>query len=224
MAMGYLLAIEGADGAGKATAAAAVARALIEGGRTATMLSFPRYTDTTGGWVLGEYLGGRIPRTVSPRAAAVLYALDRLESLATLEAAMVAHDVVVLDRYIASNMVYQASQVPLGEADALMRWIARLELDQFGLPAPDLSIHLATPATRARAQIAAKRRRSYTDDAFDAYEADEALQARVRANYAAAASAELLGRWATIDPFEHGEMLPPNTIAHAIVALLAPLR
>lgn len=220
--MGYLLAIEGADGAGKATAAAAVVRALVDAGRTATMLSFPRYTDTTGGWVLGEYLGGRIPRATSPRAAAVLYALDRLESLGMLEDAIAAHDVVVLDRYIASNMVYQASQVPADEADALMRWIARLELDQFGLPAPDLSIHLATPPDRARTQIAAKRRRSYTDDAFDAYEADDALQSRVRANYAAAAAAQLLGRWATIDPFEHGAMLPPDTIARNIIALLGP--
>ena len=218
--MSFLLAIEGGDGAGKGTAAAEVVRQLSAAGRSAALLSFPRYADTAGGWALGEYLAGRLPRTVDPRAAAVLYALDRLQSSDALRAAAAAHDVVVLDRYMASNLAYQAAKAPAGEAAALMAWIWALETQTFGLPAPDLNVFLATPVDMARRQIAMKQRRSYTDEVFDVNEADQALQARVRDNYAALAATEWTGRWKTVDTAADGAMRTPEDIAAEIVAAL----
>lgn len=215
-----LVAIEGGDGAGKATAAAEVARQLQAAGRSATVLSFPRYAETAGGWALGEMLAGKLPRVVSPRAAAVLYALDRLESRDVLMAAAGAHDVVVLDRYIASNLVYQASKGAPGDAAALMAWTWTLETDAFALPPPDLSIYLDTPIARARTQIAMKRARSYTDRTFDENEADLGLQARVRDNYSALAAADYAGRWvtvATMAAVAGGAMRTPTDIAAEIV-------
>jgi len=166
-------------------------------------------------------LGGKLPRSTSPKAAAVLYALDRMESREHLLATMAANDVVVFDRYVASNMAYQAAQVPADEADAMMTWIADLETGSFALPKPDLSVYLDTPAAIARGLILKKRKRSYTDDAFDAYEADTGLQDRVRTNYAAMAKAGLLGRWATVSTVADGASRLPAEIAAEIVALLA---
>ena len=216
--MSFLLAIEGGDGAGKATAAAEVAAQLVAGGTSATVLSFPRYAETLGGHVLGEYLGGRLPHAASPRAAAVLYALDRMESAGAITAAAASHAVVVFDRYIASNMAYQAAQVGAGEADTLMRWIARLECDQFALPIPDLNVYLDTPADVARGLILRKRKRSYTDDALDAYEADDALQVRVRERYEVMVAEDLLGGWMRVPTVAHDALRPPRDIAQAIVA------
>jgi dTMP kinase len=218
--MGRLLAIEGADGAGKATASALVVEQLRAAGRSATLISFPRYTETVGGWALGAMLAGTLPRAVSPKAAATLYALDRMESRDVLMAALEAHDVVVFDRYIASNMAYQAAQVPADEADAMMAWIARLETGAFALPAPDLSIYLDTPPAVARDFILRKRTRSYTDDAFDAYEADTGLQDRVRANYAAMVEARVLGDWLHVSTVADGALRTPADIAATIVAAL----
>lgn len=218
--MSFLLAIEGADGAGKATASALVVEQLQAAGRSAAVISFPRYTDTVGGWALGAMLAGTLPRGTSPKAAAVLYALDRMESRDHLMATMAANDVVVFDRYIASNMAYQAAQVPVDEADTMMAWIADLETGSFALPKPDLSVYLDTPADIARGLIRQKRKRSYTDDAFDAYEADTGLQDRVRINYAAMAAAGLLGHWATVSTVEAGASRLPADIARDIVALL----
>ncbi len=218
--MSFLLAIEGADGAGKATTSALVVEQLQAAGRSAAVISFPRYTDTVGGWALGAMLAGTLPRGTSPTAAAVLYALDRMESRDHLMATMAANDVVVFDRYIASNMAYQAAQVPVDEADTMMAWIADLETCSFALPKPDLSVYLDTPADIARGLIRQKRKRSYTDDAFDAYEADTGLQDRVRINYAAMAAAGLLGRWATVSTVEAGASRLPADIARDIVALL----
>ena len=217
-----LVAIEGGDGAGKGTTAAELVRQLAAAGRSACLLSFPRYGDTVGGWAIGEYLGGRLPRDVSPRAAAVLYALDRLESRGALLAAAAAHEVVVLDRYIASNLVYQAAKADPGEAATLMRWIWALECDSFALPPPDLTVYLATPIDRARRQIAMKHQRSYTDATFDRNEADVALQARVRENYAALAAANYSGRWVTVDTVRDGAMRTPDDIAGEIVGAIAP--
>ena len=217
--MSFLLAIEGADGAGKATTAAEVARQLAGAGRRAEIVSFPRYGDTIGGHVLGDFLAGRLPRDGSPEALAVLYALDRLESLGVIRAAMARSDVVVFDRYIASNMAYQGAKVAADRADALMRWIVALETGQFGLPAPDLSVYLDTPLDTARAQVAAKRRRSYTDLVYDQHEADAALQAAVRTNYARLTACDLIGSWITVRPLAaDGAMRPPADIATQIVA------
>ena len=220
--MSFLLAIEGADGAGKATASALVVEQLRATGRTADVVSFPRYTETVGGWALGEMLAGTLPRTVTPKAAATLYALDRMESRDVLLTALATHEVVVFDRYIASNMAYQAAQVPADEADALMQWIAALETGAFALPAPNLSIYLDTPADIARGLILKKRKRSYTDDAFDAYEADTGLQDRVRANYAAMVDARVLGDWQRVSTVSEGASRPPAEIAAEIVAALNP--
>ncbi|TXC69541.1 thymidylate kinase [Sphingomonas ginsenosidivorax] len=218
--MGFLLAIEGADGAGKATASALVVEQLLAAGRSACVISFPRYTETVGGWALGAMLAGTLPRPVSPKAAATLYALDRMESRGVLMAALDAHEVVVFDRYIASNMAYQAAQVPADEAGAMMEWIAALETGAFALPAPNLSIYLDTPADIARGLILKKRKRSYTDDTFDAYEADTGLQDRVRANYAAMTQGRVLGEWLRVSTVKNGASRPPADIAAEIVAAL----
>jgi dTMP kinase len=221
--MAFLLAIEGADGAGKATATAATVEALIARGLAAAAVSFPRYTATTGGHALGDFLAGRLPVPTSPQAAAVLYALDRFESREHLDEVAAANDVIVLDRYIASNIVYQAAKVPPDDAAAMMAWIVALETVQFGLPLPDLCIYLDTPLDIARQRIALKAKRSYTDRTFDENEADDALQVRVRDGYAALASGPLLGRWRTVSTVDDTASRAPATIAADIADAVMPL-
>jgi dTMP kinase len=124
--------------------------------------------------------------------------------------------VVIFDRYIASNMAYQAARAPEGEARALMEWILALETGQFALPRPALSIYLDTPWELAREMILKKAQRSYTDRSFDEYEADIALQARVRTNYESIVAADLLGPWKTVRASEGGEMRAPEVITSEI--------
>ena len=218
--MSFLLAIEGADGAGKATAAAAVVRALEDTGKRAAVVSFPRYNDTIGGHVLGDFLAGRSPHALGPREIAVLYALDRFESRAHIAEVAAENDVVVFDRYIASNVAYQAAKVDDADAPALIDWIVALETGQFALPAPDLSIYLDTPLDRARAQIAQKAQRSYTDRVYDEHEADTGLQARVRARYAMLCEGDSIGRWVRIATSSDDAMRHPDAIAAEIVAAI----
>ena len=219
--MAILVAIEGADGAGKATTARTLAEAVVASGRTATVIAFPQYGNTVGGVTIGHFLAGELPVPVTPHAAAVLYALDRFEWRDTILEAAASHDVVIFDRYIASNMAYQGAKLPEGEALAIMEWIAALETGQFGLPLPTLSIYLDTPWEMARAMILQKAQRSYTDRSYDEHEADAALQLRVRNNYEAMAAAGLLGQWAVVRASSDGVMRPPADIAAEILGLLA---
>ena len=218
--MTFLLAIEGADGAGKGTASAAVVDRLRASGRRAEVVSFPRYSDTVGGHVLGDLLAGRLPRGATPEAAAVLYALDRFESRAHVEQVAATNDVVVFDRYVASNMAYQAAKVAPDAADALMRWILALETAQFGLRLPHLSVYLDTPPARAMTQILQKRTRSYTDRALDENEADSALQFGVREAYRRMVDQDIAGPWVRIATMDGATMRTPDDIAGRIVAAI----
>ena len=218
--MGKLIAIEGADGVGKNTAACGLCDALKAAGRTALVIGFPRYGETVAGVTIGRFLAGDMPVPVTPEAAAVLYALDRREWLAKIVEARDTHDVVIFDRYIASNMAYQAARADASAARELMDWIARLELEQFALPAPTLSLYLDTPWDLARELILQKTQRSYTDRSFDEYEADIALQQRVRTNYETIVAAGLLGPWRVVQTSAEGSMRPREAIVGEITDLL----
>ena len=218
--MSLFLAIEGADGAGKATASAAVVDRLRADGKRAAVVSFPRYADTIGGHVLGELLSGRLPRGATPESQAVLYALDRYESRGHVADVAAANDVVVFDRYVASNMAYQAARVSGDEADRLMKWILALETGSFGLRLPDLSVYLDTPPARALDQILQKRQRSYTDRSLDENEADSALQLGVRDAYRSMVERQVAGRWITVATMTGETMRTPADIADEIVAAI----
>lgn len=214
--MSFIVAIEGGDGAGKATTAAAVVKLLGEAGVTTSTLAFPRYGDTVGGHVLGEFLSGRLPRPVSTEAAAVLYALDRLESRGVTADLAAQANVLVLDRYIPSNMAYQASKVPPDRSVAMMQWIWRMESDLFALPPPSLSVYLDTPLEVARELILRKRKRDYTDRSYDEHEADLDLQRRVRENYSLMVEQNLAGPWLHVETVRDGELRPVGEIAAEI--------
>jgi dTMP kinase len=215
--MGIIVAIEGADGVGKNTAATLLRETLAARGQRAEVIGFPRYGETVAGVTIGRYLAGDMPVPVSPRAAATLYALDRMEWRDAILAAVAANDVLIFDRYVASNMAYQGARVEADESRALMEWISALEIGQFELPRPALSIYLDTPWELARAMILQKAQRSYTDKSFDAYEADIALQQRVRANYEAIVAADLLGPWRIVHASADGTMRARDAIVADII-------
>ena len=215
--MSMLVAIEGADGAGKATAAENTRAALELRGITAAVISFPRYKDTVGGVTLGEFLSGRMSVPVTPMAAAVLYGLDRFESVDVIREAAQGHEVLIFDRYIPSNMVYQASKVAPEKAIALMRWIYDLETVTFEVPPPDLSIYLDTPLEAALRLMQLKDKRSYTDRQYDEHEADVVLQRAVRLNYSKIAQMQLAGPWKTVKTNRSEILRSPIEIAHEIV-------
>lgn len=218
--MAKIVAIEGADGVGKNTAAKGLCAALVAAGQRATIIGFPRYGETAAGVTIGRILAGEMPVPVSAHAAATLYALDRFEWRDQIAEAAANHDVLIFDRYIASNMAYQGARVAPEAARDLMDWILTLESGQFALPKPDLSFYLDTPWTLARQLILQKAQRSYTNRSFDEYEADVALQQRVRQNYETIVAAGLLAPWRVVLASAEGAMRPREAIVAEMMAAL----
>ncbi|RLS43128.1 MAG: hypothetical protein DWH81_03095 [Planctomycetota bacterium] len=92
-------------------------------------------------------------------------------------------DVLILDRYVPSNIAHQAGK-KTGEARReLVGWIEKIEYELFGLPRPDLVVLLDTPTEVSQEFIARKAQRTYTTQAADMQESDTSYLSRVRTAY-----------------------------------------
>lgn len=182
---GLLVAIEGIDGSGKGTQARMLQEALIGQGLRCALLSFPRYAQTHFGRWIGEFLNGKFGKIdeVNPYLVSLLFAGDRFESRDTLRRALDDNDVVVLDRYVASNIAHQAAKLPENEHARLAEFVEQVEFGVYGLPRPQRVLLLDLPAEQARELIAKKQQRDYTDRAADLHEEDTAYLERVRSAY-----------------------------------------
>jgi dTMP kinase len=146
-ARGRLLALEGIDGCGKSTQAAAVAEAL------AARLTFEPGATPVGAR-LRELLLAPEGTPPSPRAEALLMAADRAEHVARMvEPALAGGEWVVSDRYAGSTIAYQGYGQGLDPAalGQLIRWATD------GLVA-DLSILVDVSVDVAAARLAASGR------------------------------------------------------------------
>ncbi|HEX6986982.1 MAG TPA: thymidylate kinase [Planctomycetaceae bacterium] len=171
---GKLIAIEGIDGSGKGTQAKLLRDRFLAAGATAALLSFPRYAETRFGGYVGEYLNGRFGSLdeVHPFLASLLFAGDRFESREVIRDALERHDVVVCDRYVASNVAHQAAKCDGAARQELIRRIEEVEFEVYRLPRPDRTVLLDLSVENARRLIALKAKRSYTDRTEDLHESD----------------------------------------------------
>ena len=180
-----LIAIEGIDGSGKGTQAARLHASLQGIGRRCALLSFPRYQQTEFGKKVGDFLNGRFGTldSVHPTLVSLLFAGDRFESRDLIEHSLANHDVVICDRYVASNVAHQGAKVSESERQELVSWIQHLEYSIYRLPKAELTLFLDIPVKNAQQLIAAKSKRTYTDKAADLQEADADYLSRVREVY-----------------------------------------
>jgi len=159
---GILIVIEGIDAAGKRTQTSILRAWFNSKGLTTRTLSFPAY-ETTIGKEIRKFLDGTVDYPQQVRA--MLYAANRWEKKADLEATLSKTDVTIVDRYSGSNLAY-------GVSNGLeLEWLLHLEE---GLPEPDLVLLLdASPA-----KLIPRR-----GDRKDSYERNISLQEKARDAY-----------------------------------------
>jgi dTMP kinase len=194
-----LIAIEGVDGAGKRTLSAGLRGAFEAAGKSVATLAFPRYGQSVPADLAAEALRGEHGDLASSvYAMAMLFALDRAGAVEDIEGARRDHDVVILDRYVASNAAYSAARLHQDPAGEAVAWVDRLEYQRLRLPAPDWQVLLAVPAELA-GERARGRAQSEPGRARDSYERDDELQRRTGVVYAGLAAAGWRGRWQVVD-------------------------
>lgn len=153
--MGKLILIEGTDCSGKQTQSDLLLKKLIEAGKKVVKVSFPMYDTPTGKIVGGPYLGKESicsgwfkegANNVSAKVASLYYAADRLYNIDKINDYLQKDYIVLLDRYVTSNMAHQAGKIKNKEERLKMfKWIEQLEYGLLELPEPDIKIFLHMP-------------------------------------------------------------------------------
>ena len=222
-ASGRLIAIEGIDGSGKRTQLELLAKVLEASGNRVYSTGFPQY-DSWFGKMVGQFLNGELGAldAVDPHFTALLYAGDRFEAKPKLEAALNESKIVLVDRYIGSNLAHQTARVPAQKRADFRRWIEHLEYGIYDLPREDLILYLRVPPSEAQKLVAQKSQRSYTRAKQDI------LEASLRHLQQAADMYDLLARdvpWVTIDCFDskRAAVRPAAEIARDVLAAVEPL-
>jgi dTMP kinase len=194
-----LIAIEGVDGAGKRTLAQGLRAAYEAAGRSVATLAFPRYGQSVTADVAAEALHGQHGDLASSvYAMAMLFALDRAGGADQIRDLCRDHDVVILDRYVASNAAYSAARLHQGADGEVVGWVHEIEYRRLHLPVPDWQVLLGVSAELAD-QRARHRARHDASRSRDAYERDADLQQRTGAVYAGLAATGWGGRWLVVD-------------------------
>ena len=225
------VAIEGIDGSGKATQAQLLVDRCRGVGLQFTKLAFPQYGKTPFAEAISEYLNGAYGGVgeVHPKLVSVLFAADRYAARDAILASIGNVDVVVADRYVASNLAHQGAKLKEGERDAFIDWLCSIEYGVFGLPHADLTLFLDLPLATAGRLVQAKGDRSpdqvqkegeqkgYTNLAEDIHEADKEYLAACQSVYHRLLTRQVGGRWESVPCVDsEGELRDPNDISEDI--------
>lgn len=208
---GRFITLEGIEGAGKSTAATALADALRARGLVVLQTREP------GGTPLAERLREvvlqRGAERISPEAETLLMFAARAVHIDNLiKPALARGEWVVCDRYTDATRAYQG-----GGRGVDATFIENLSREVLGGFTADRTLLLDLPVMSGLERAHARRRAAGDGDA-DRFESETvAFFERVRARYLAIADAEP-GRVCTLDA-----TMPPAALAQAAVAAVAPL-
>lgn len=159
---GILIGIEGIDAVGKRTQSSLLIEWLRSKSISTSTISFPDY-GTAIGREIRRFFDGE--KNYSPEVRSLLFAANRWEKKADLEAMLTRTETVIVNRYSESNLAYGSS------IGLRLDWLLGLEA---GLPRADLVLVMDAPPS------ALYRRRGIRKDT---YERDSGLQQRARKAY-----------------------------------------
>ena len=212
-----LIVLEGLDGAGKSTQLKMVTSYFASLGLKVDYLHFPRYTAPIYGELIAKFLRGDFGAIdqVHPQLVALLFAEDRRDAASLIRSWTNQGHVVVLDRYVYSNVAFQCAKLAdPAQAAELRDWILDLEFGRYGIPRPTLNLFLDVPVEFVDAKLKQSRKggdRRYLEGKSDIHEADIAFQIKVRDLYRAQCDLdETFLRIDCADP--EGHMLPAADI------------
>ncbi len=156
---GKLIVVEGTDCSGKETQTKKIVERCKKKGIKVYNYSFPRYDTPTGKIVGGPYLGKSYicdgwfsegAPNVDALVASAYYAADRRYNIKEIMEHLNNGDIVLLDRYVESNMAHQGGK--LDSKEERQKMYEKLDELEFGimeLPRPDAVIFLYMPSSYA---------------------------------------------------------------------------
>jgi dTMP kinase len=220
---GILIAIEGIDGSGKHTQAKLLEHSLAAKGHSVFSTGFPQY-DSWFGSMVGKFLNGDYGslQDVDPHFSAMLYAGDRFEAKPRIESVLNQDKIVLVDRYIGSNLAHQVARANAEKRSEFLRWIEHLEYSIYGMPREDLILYLRVPPGQAQKLVGQKSERQYTRSSHDI------LERNLKHLEDTAEMYDMLSRsrpWATIQCYDaqNNALRLPEDIATEVMSAVSPL-
>lgn len=214
-----LVIIEGIDGAGKGTQTLLLQSRLLQSGLKVDHLAFPRYGETVFSSTIAEYLNGKFGTvdTVPAEFSALLFAGDRFESRNLLLNLLKLNEIVILDRYVTSNIAYHAARVPDSERVDFVSWLAKIEYEIFAMPKADLTILLDVPPAMGVELVLQKGSREYTESKADIHESRADYMQTCRSIFLHLAATHFSSHWDTIDcTDERGSLFGKRQVARLV--------
>ena len=188
--MSKLIVLEGIDSSGKSTQVQLVKKYFDNRKLSLSFFHFPMYNHNEFSDIIARFLRGEFGSIdkVSPYFVANIYAMDRYMFLPELQMALNSVDVVLLDRYVFSNLAYQGAKYPNGSiaSDQVKKWIMDFEFEFLKLPYPDLNIFFDVPTAITEERLNSQRgddKEYLQGRQKDIHEEDMVFQERVRQNY-----------------------------------------
>lgn len=217
--------IEGLDGSGKSTQLKLLKQYLSDNNIDYKYLHFPRVEGGIFGDLVAKFLRGDLGKIgeVDPYLVGLIYAGDRDDAKAEVQSWINDGKLVIIDRYIYSNMAFQGAKVE-GEKgkDELRDWLRNLEYEHYKIPQPDLSVFLDVPfsfTTKSLSNVREGDDRDYLQGKTDIHEADLSFQESVRQEYLS-----LIEKYDDFEAIpcynEDMEMLKPDEIFERILTRL----
>ena len=220
--------LEGLDGAGKSTQITKLREMFRAKGVESEYLHFPRFDAPIYGEHIARFLRGDLGsvESVNPYLVALLYAGDRADAATTIRQWLDDGKVVIVDRYVYSNIGYQCAKIADSkERNTLREWILHTEFEEFGIPKPDLSLFLDVPfafTERKLTEVREGEDREYLQGGKDIHEASLNLQRSVREVYLESAALNEDLKVVNCST-EEGSMALPEIIFERIMERVAPL-
>ena len=153
MNKGKLIVIEGTDCSGKQTQTDLLVQNLKALGYQAISFGFPNYASPTGKIIGEAYLGKHGESyfqegilNVDPKISSLYYAADRAYNIDIIKRYLLHGYIVVLNRYVESNMAFQGGKIKdIKKRNMMYEWLDNLEFVLLDLPRPDYVIFLYLP-------------------------------------------------------------------------------
>lgn len=214
--------IEGLDGAGKSTQLNMLRNLLNSKNIPFEYLHFPRVDEGVFGNLVSMFLRGDLGANnqVNPYLVALIYAGDRNDAQSTIRQWIDSGKLVIIDRYIYSNLAFQGAKIAdAAKKTELRQWIKNLEYNYYGIPQPDLTLFLDVPfsfTTKSLTTVRTGDDRRYLQGKQDIHEADLNFQEQVRREYIDLAATE--ERFELVKCYsDDNQMLPPEQVFSLIV-------
>ena len=183
------LVIEGLDGSGKSTQLKLLREYLEKEGINYKYLHFPRLEEGVYGKLVARFLRGEMGTNdqVDPTLVSLIFAGDRAEAAPQIRNWIDQGYLVIVDRYVYSNIAFQCAKLENPEERNHLRdWILDFEFNNNNLPRPDLNLLLHVPFEFTRQQLKNARDgddRAYLKGERDIHEENLDFQERVRQEY-----------------------------------------